>query len=156
MSRVSSKAGELRIHDAHWKDGEYVSEGSYQTIVPQQNQIVFFPCELMHEITPVKCRVSTLRRQPLHLERMASSINNSAWLEWMAGLWEGVSRQTHAATFPPDLFYCLLDELPFTYVPRAALADCCGRQDGGISALYLNPECRLCVRGGVAGRACIA
>jgi Rps23 Pro-64 3,4-dihydroxylase Tpa1-like proline 4-hydroxylase len=47
--------GELRIHDAQLEEGIYVSEGSYQTIVPQQNQIVFFPCALMHEITPVKC-----------------------------------------------------------------------------------------------------
>ena len=49
------EGGELRIHDAHLEDGIYVSEGSYQTIIPQQNQIVFFPCELMHEITPVRC-----------------------------------------------------------------------------------------------------
>jgi Rps23 Pro-64 3,4-dihydroxylase Tpa1-like proline 4-hydroxylase len=49
------EGGELRIHDARLEDGNYVSEGSYQTIEPRQNQIVFFPCELMHEITPVKC-----------------------------------------------------------------------------------------------------
>jgi Rps23 Pro-64 3,4-dihydroxylase Tpa1-like proline 4-hydroxylase len=49
------EGGELRIHDARLEDGVYVSEGSYQTIIPQQNQIVFFPCELMHEITSVKC-----------------------------------------------------------------------------------------------------
>jgi SM-20-related protein len=49
------EGGELRIHDAHLQDGDYVSDGSYQTIVPRQNQIVFFPCELLHEITPVKC-----------------------------------------------------------------------------------------------------
>ena len=49
------EGGELRIHDARLEDGVYVSEGSYQTIVPQQNQIVFFPCELLHEITPVNC-----------------------------------------------------------------------------------------------------
>jgi SM-20-related protein len=49
------EGGELWIHDAHLEDGNYVSEGSYQTIVPQQNQIVFFPCELLHEITPVDC-----------------------------------------------------------------------------------------------------
>jgi SM-20-related protein len=24
-------------------------------IVPQPNQIVFFPCSLLHEITPVEC-----------------------------------------------------------------------------------------------------
>ena len=47
--------GELRIYDARLEEGVYVSEGSYQTIVPQQNQIVFFPCQLMHEITAVKC-----------------------------------------------------------------------------------------------------
>jgi SM-20-related protein len=49
------EGGELRIHDARLEEGNYVCEGSYQTIVPQQNQIVFFPCELLHEITPVNC-----------------------------------------------------------------------------------------------------
>jgi len=49
------EGGELRIHDAHLDGNEYVSEGSYQSIVPRQNQIVFFPCQLMHEITEVKC-----------------------------------------------------------------------------------------------------
>ena len=47
--------GELRIHDARLEGDDYVSEGSYQTITPRQNQIVFFPCELLHEITPVRC-----------------------------------------------------------------------------------------------------
>jgi hypothetical protein len=73
---------------------------------------------------------------------MASSINNSAWLDWMTGLMGGVSRQTCAATFPPDRFYCLLDELPLHLVPRPALA--VKSQDAG-RALFLNPECRLCV-----------
>ena len=50
------EGGELRIHDARLEEGDYVSEGTYQAIVPRQNQIVFFPCELMHEITPVGCR----------------------------------------------------------------------------------------------------
>jgi Rps23 Pro-64 3,4-dihydroxylase Tpa1-like proline 4-hydroxylase len=49
------EGGELRIHDARLEDGTYVSEGSYQAVVPRQNQIVFFPCELLHEITPVTC-----------------------------------------------------------------------------------------------------
>jgi SM-20-related protein len=49
------EGGELRIHDARLEQGRYISAGSYQTIVPRQNQIVFFPCELLHEITPVKC-----------------------------------------------------------------------------------------------------
>jgi len=49
------EGGDLRIHDARLDRGEYASTGSYQTMVPQQNQIVFFPCELLHEITPVEC-----------------------------------------------------------------------------------------------------
>jgi Rps23 Pro-64 3,4-dihydroxylase Tpa1-like proline 4-hydroxylase len=49
------EGGELRIHDARLKNGAYVSDGTYRTIVPRQNQIVFFPCQLLHEITPVKC-----------------------------------------------------------------------------------------------------
>jgi hypothetical protein len=49
------EGGELRVHDARLENGQYVSEGTYQTIIPQQNQIVFFPCEVLHEITPVKC-----------------------------------------------------------------------------------------------------
>ena len=49
------EGGELRIHDARLEEGTYVSQGSYQTIAPQQNQIVFFPCELLHEITSVNC-----------------------------------------------------------------------------------------------------
>jgi len=49
------EGGELRIHDSQLEEGTYVSTGTYQTIVPRQNQIVFFPCELMHEITAVKC-----------------------------------------------------------------------------------------------------
>jgi hypothetical protein len=71
---------------------------------------------------------------------MASSINNSAWLDWMAQLMGGVSRQTCAATFPPDRFYCLLDELPLHLVPRPALA--VKSQDVGRD-LFLSPECRL-------------
>jgi SM-20-related protein len=49
------QGGELRVHDARLEGSTYVSQGSFQTIVPRQNQIVFFPCELMHEITPVIC-----------------------------------------------------------------------------------------------------
>jgi len=49
------EGGELRIHDSRLQDGVYVSEGTYQAIVPQQNQIVLFPCEMLHEITPVNC-----------------------------------------------------------------------------------------------------
>jgi Rps23 Pro-64 3,4-dihydroxylase Tpa1-like proline 4-hydroxylase len=43
--------GELRLHDSPGNS----RTGSYQSIVPQQNQIVFFPCSVLHEITPVEC-----------------------------------------------------------------------------------------------------
>jgi SM-20-related protein len=49
------QGGELHIHDARLEAESYVSAGSYQTISPQQNQIVFFPCELMHEVSAVEC-----------------------------------------------------------------------------------------------------
>jgi hypothetical protein len=49
---------------------------------------------------------------------MASSLENSAWLEWIATLMGGASRQACAATFPPDRYYCLLDELPLHLVPQ--------------------------------------
>jgi len=44
------EGGELRLHDSATEQNR-----GYQTIVPQQNQIVFFPCSVLHEITPVKC-----------------------------------------------------------------------------------------------------
>jgi Rps23 Pro-64 3,4-dihydroxylase Tpa1-like proline 4-hydroxylase len=43
--------GQLRLHDP----GANPLENGYQEIVPQQNQIVFFPCSVLHEITPVEC-----------------------------------------------------------------------------------------------------
>ena len=50
------QGGELRLHDST-KSGDHPnSTGSYQAIVPQKNQIVFFPCSTLHEITPVQCR----------------------------------------------------------------------------------------------------
>jgi hypothetical protein len=71
---------------------------------------------------------------------MATSINNSAWLEWITGLIGGKSRQTHAATFPPDRFYCLLDELPAHLVPRRAYR---ALRAQGDRSLFLNPECMV-------------
>jgi len=50
------QGGELRLHDSTRTGDHPNSTGSYQTIVPQQNQIVFFPCSTLHEITPVQCR----------------------------------------------------------------------------------------------------
>jgi Rps23 Pro-64 3,4-dihydroxylase Tpa1-like proline 4-hydroxylase len=49
------EGGELRLHDSRWSGGQPIKTGSYQSVVPRQNQIVFFPCSLLHEITPVDC-----------------------------------------------------------------------------------------------------
>jgi Rps23 Pro-64 3,4-dihydroxylase Tpa1-like proline 4-hydroxylase len=49
------EGGELRLHDAHRQNGNWVSTGKYKAVRPQQNQIVFFPSGLLHEITPVVC-----------------------------------------------------------------------------------------------------
>jgi hypothetical protein len=46
------EGGELRMHDSR----ESSRIASYQAITPQQNQIVFFPCSVLHEITAVECR----------------------------------------------------------------------------------------------------
>jgi SM-20-related protein len=48
------EGGELRLYDSPGSE-RHLATGSYQTIVPQQNQIVFFPCSRLHEITPVEC-----------------------------------------------------------------------------------------------------
>src|SRR3984957_21197778 len=79
---------------------------------------------------------------------MASSIDNSAWLQWMAGLMGGESRQTHAATFPADRFYCLLDELPLHLIPQRALRSMRLRDpDHASTPLIMNPACQVCPTG---------
>ena len=74
---------------------------------------------------------------------MASSLNNSAWLEWMTTLVGGVSRHTYAATFPPNRFYCLLDELPLHLIPQPFLRSPRRHEDESQS-LVLNPDCIVC------------
>src|SRR5215475_4910382 len=69
---------------------------------------------------------------------MATPVNNSAWVEWMTTLMGGVSRQTIAATFPPDRFCCLLDELPVHLIPQRSRRLLETERRG---PLYLNPKC---------------
>jgi Rps23 Pro-64 3,4-dihydroxylase Tpa1-like proline 4-hydroxylase len=49
------RGGELRLYDSRSENGVQVRAENYRTIVPRQNQIVFFPSSLEHEITPVDC-----------------------------------------------------------------------------------------------------
>src|SRR5690242_7364139 len=68
---------------------------------------------------------------------MATSVDNSAWLQWMASLMGG-ARQTETATFPPDRYYCMLDEMPLHLLPHAARRRL---QEAPERDLVLNPEC---------------
>jgi Rps23 Pro-64 3,4-dihydroxylase Tpa1-like proline 4-hydroxylase len=47
------EGGELRLYDSSGDHGRGYQTRSFQTIVPQQNQIVFFPCSVSHEITQI-------------------------------------------------------------------------------------------------------
>jgi hypothetical protein len=77
---------------------------------------------------------------------MASSLNNSAWRDWMTTLMGGASRQTYGATLPPDRFYCLLDELPLHLIPQRVLRSS-HLHDHRDQPLFLNPECIVCAAG---------
>jgi len=70
------KGGELRLYDPGAKDQSrngVQPSGTYQTIVPQQDQIVFFPCSVMHEITPVSCSSGSF---------VDSRFTLNGWLHW--------------------------------------------------------------------------
>jgi hypothetical protein len=72
---------------------------------------------------------------------MASSVRETAWLEWIAGLMGAVSRLQYTAALPPQQFHCLLDELPLHLIPQPALIRL--RQFDVFQPLFLNPECSL-------------
>jgi len=63
-------------------------------------------------------------------------------MHWVERLMEGAPRQAHCAAFPPDRFYCLLDELPLHLVPQCGLA--ARLDDTGQEPLFLNPDCIVC------------
>jgi hypothetical protein len=78
---------------------------------------------------------------------MATHVNNSAWLEWMASLLGAGSRPAQTAALPPGQFHCLLDELPLHLIPRWQLRRLL-REDGS-EPLFLNPKCFLLAAGEV-------
>jgi len=49
------QGGELRLYDTSWERHHRSTAGSYHVIVPQSNQIVFFPSSLLHEVSEVHC-----------------------------------------------------------------------------------------------------
>jgi hypothetical protein len=73
---------------------------------------------------------------------MATQINNTPWLEWIASLTGVGSRQTQTAMLPPDQFHCLLDELPLHLIPLRQLKS--GRERNlSDQKLFLNPSCSM-------------
>lgn len=77
---------------------------------------------------------------------MASPVKSAAWLAWIDGLLGGASRQTCAAAFPPDRYYCLLDELPLQLIPKAFL-ESSRFWELSREPLFLNPDCRIAPAG---------
>jgi Rps23 Pro-64 3,4-dihydroxylase Tpa1-like proline 4-hydroxylase len=49
------QGGELQVHDSRIDNGIWLRTGDDKTVIPEQNQIVFFRSDLLHEITPVIC-----------------------------------------------------------------------------------------------------
>lgn len=86
--------------------------------------------------------VQGICRQPFHFKRMATQLNNSAWLEWIGGLMGAGSRQTQTAMMPPDEFHCLLEELPLHLVPEWSQGEIFAQQFPG-RPLFFNRECTL-------------
>jgi hypothetical protein len=79
---------------------------------------------------------------------MASPVRDTAWLEWIAGLMGAASRQRYTAMLPPQLFHCLLDELPLHLIPQRVFAR--ERVRHSLSQpLFLNPECLVLPAGEV-------
>lgn len=68
---------------------------------------------------------------------MATQVDNSKWLQWVASLMGG-SRHSYAASLPADRYHCLLDDLPLHLVPAPARRLL---RESPHRALVLNPEC---------------
>ncbi len=68
-------------------------------------------------------------------------MNDAAWVDWMTAISGGRSRQTYAATFPSDRFYCLLDDLPLHLVRRSLRHS--WTQDRIERALQWNDQCLI-------------
>ncbi len=76
---------------------------------------------------------------------MASPVKDAAWVAWVARLMGSAPRQRQSAALAPNLFHCLLDELPLHLVPRAVF----DRARPGFTSqpLFLNPMCSVLSKG---------
>jgi len=91
--------------------------------------------------------ITGVRRQPLHSKRMASQLEDAAWLEWITALMGMESRQTHSAALPPGQFHCLLDELPLHLISPRQLTSQRSERTLAHPQLFLNPQCSVLSRG---------
>src|SRR5271170_847040 len=78
---------------------------------------------------------------------MASQVNNTAWLEWIASLMGDGSRQTQTAMLSPSRFHCLLDELPLHLIPQRQFEF--AYHNFVDAPLFLNRHCSLMSAGAV-------
>ena len=100
------EGGELRIHDCA-PEGRGLRQrrqlpGDRSAAEPDR----LLPMRIAARNHTGDVRIAALRRQPLYLKRMASSLNNPAWMEWMTTLMEGASplgRRSVAANLCRDI-----------------------------------------------------
>jgi hypothetical protein len=78
---------------------------------------------------------------------MDSQVKDSAWLELISTLLGGTSRRQCAATFPPDQYCCLLDELPLHLIPAGTPSPALSLHPQQSLELHLNPLGRVLHRG---------
>ncbi len=78
---------------------------------------------------------------------MDSPVRNSEWLELISTLLGGTSRRPYAAAFPPDQFWCVLDELPLHLIPAGTLAGGLSLHPDQKQQLHLNPQARVLPHG---------
>jgi len=71
---------------------------------------------------------------------MAAQVKDAAWMEWIASLLGGTSRQTCAAAFPPERYYCRLDQIPLHLLPHGSVGLLQQKLEG---PLFLNPDCLI-------------
>lgn len=77
---------------------------------------------------------------------MAAQVKDAAWMQWITALTGGTSRQTCTATYAPDRYHCLLDELPVHLIPRRSFGIL---QQDFQGPLFVDSGCNVCSAGRV-------
>jgi len=80
---------------------------------------------------------------------MDSQVRNGEWLEWVSTLLVERRGSSVPRTFPPDQFYCLLDELPLHLVPAGTSTAGPSFSPEQRQRLRLNPLARVLPHGAI-------